>query len=374
MSRRRLGRIIVVLAVLALALTACSAAAAPTPLPIASPSVRVPLKCSQLFTVDAARALVGYPVSVKADETTTPVDIYAIAARQAGTLSCVWGGHGLAGETAGYNDQLEVDIAPDASTAYATNVAAIYAGTSPTSVNTPGVKSESLCDLTSYFFCGAEMLVGTYWVSVQLQNDYNLTISSDVANTRIQQVLTIAAATLRDAKPAAAWKPPASKLPTICSSTHSRATLQKILGMTALEPTPTTSGATDAYFSAFSGAASCQSRDDLATETGIAKVIYVDFEVLKGGAWSLQALVRSPHNSEYFGTYRAVKIPGTNAAVLACSISSDCSAIVAINNNVIEIDLEVPSTTKSITNLKPPSAKRTIATVSELIRAIGTAD
>src|ERR1700722_3699315 len=58
----------------------------PTPTQAAAPSVRVPVKCSSLFADAPVAPLNDGPVKSHPDETTNPVDITWVVARQYGTL------------------------------------------------------------------------------------------------------------------------------------------------------------------------------------------------------------------------------------------------------------------------------------------------
>jgi hypothetical protein len=286
-------------------------------------------------------ALVGYAVSVKSDETSTPTDISAIAARQHGTLVCIWGGTTGAGELAGYAEQLEIDIAVDAKAAYEKDTPAIDADDPPTQVNTAGDKSGSSCDVEDFFYCGGEMLVGNYWVSAALRNENVSTVSAAVAAARIQRVLTTVAAELAGTKPGSAWHHPASTLPTLCSAPGSRVALQHALGVPRLQSTPFVLTAINSFYLSEPGAdsATCQWRTA-----------------------SYKALVNSPHTDIVFGAYRAVQVPGSRAVVLSCSISF-CVAILTERANVVQIGLE-PVLSKKF---KGPSQRRTIQVLAALV-------
>jgi hypothetical protein len=218
----------------------------------AAPSVRVEKTCDTLFSVATISALVDTPVTLRSDQASAPVDLEEIAARQRGTLACVWGGTNQT--DGGYDQGLTLYVASDGAAGYATNIALIEADSPPTAENTAGDKSEYQCEAASDFQCSANMLVGTFWVSAYLQNLGGSTITADVANTRIQQVLSTIATALGAAKVEVAWKPPKSTLPAFCSDPNSIATLDSVLGVTALTPSSNDQGGLDAQSVAQSGA------------------------------------------------------------------------------------------------------------------------
>src|SRR5580698_2617615 len=138
---------------LALVLSACAPAVnTNTPVPTqhpshtakphqaASPSVRVPVTCASLFTPAVSSTLVGVPVTARQDETTAPIELTTIAARQAGELHCLWGGQDT--QDGGFVAQLAVDIAPDALAGFTANLPTIESESPPTAQNTAGDKSE----------------------------------------------------------------------------------------------------------------------------------------------------------------------------------------------------------------------------------------
>ena len=223
----------------------------PSPKQAAAPRIRVPAKCADLFTPTVISGLVDTPVTLQSDETTGPVDLEQIAAAQRGTLTCVWGGTDRT--DGGYDQGLTLYIAADGAAGYATNIPILEADSPPTAENTAGDKSEYACEATTDFECSANMLVGSFWVSAYIQNLGGSTIGADVANTRVQQVLTKAASVLEKAQQSPAWVPPGPALPSFCSDQSSIAKLDSVLGGIALSPTSNDQGGLDAQSIAESG-------------------------------------------------------------------------------------------------------------------------
>ena len=308
MTSRRALWIAVPAMVLVAALSGCapgtttSGAPAATPTPhrtslprqAATPSVRLEKTCDNLFSAATITALVDTPVTLQSDQASAPADLEEIAARQRGTLACVWGGTNRT--DGGYDQGLTLYVASDGAAGYATNIPLIEADSPPTAENTAGDKSEYQCEATSDFQCSANMLVGTFWVSAYLQNLGGSTITADVANTRIQQVLTTVATALTATKEDVAWKPPKSTLPAFCSDPNSIATLDSVLGGTALTPSSNEQGGLDAQSVAQSGAnyALCGWQAPDGGEAGTGHFTYIDIGMLRGGAWALADLTSAP--------------------------------------------------------------------------------
>ena len=160
----------------------------PTPTQAAIPSVRVPLTCSSLYSDAAVTPLIGVAVHSHIDETTLPTNIIDITARQYGNLVCLWGGQDRT--DGGYDQNLTIEISPDAATGFNANIHGLETiEGAPTAENTAGDKSEYYCGVQGEWQCSANMLVGTYWVTASIQN-LAATVSQSTANSRIQGVLT----------------------------------------------------------------------------------------------------------------------------------------------------------------------------------------
>jgi hypothetical protein len=322
-----------------------------TPTQATSPTVRVPVKCGALFTAAAISTLVDTPVTLQSDQTAVPADLEQIAARQRGTLACVWGGTDRT--DGGYDQGLTLYVAADGAAGYATNIPILEADSPPTAENTAGDKSEYLCEATTDFECSANMLVGTFWVSAYLQNLGGSSISSATANARIQQVLATLATDLGKTQQSAAWNPPGPSLPTFCSDQSSIAKLDSILGGIALAPSSNDQGGLDAQSIAESGSnyALCTWQAADSGEAGSGHFTYIDVGMLRGGAWVLKGLTAAPPTDWYLGAYKSVTVPGASAAVLACN-TTDCAAILAVGSSLVQINLDdVGNAAKEVSTL-----------------------
>jgi hypothetical protein len=311
----------------------------PTPTQAAAPSLRVPLKCADLFTPGVISGLVDTPVTLQSDESAGPVDLEQIAAAQRGSLACIWGGKNRT--DGGYDQGLTLYVAADGASGYATNIPILEADSPPTAENTAGDKSEYVCEATTDFQCSANMLVGDFWVSAYIQNLGDSTISADVANTRIQQVLSTIATALGKVKEANAWTPPGPALPAFCSDPNSIAKLDSILGGIALSPSSNDQGGLDAQSIAESGSnfAQCSWQTSDSGEAGTGHFTYIDIGMLRGGAWALKDLTAAPPTDWYLGAYKPVTVTGASATVLACN-GTDCAAIMAIGTIAVQVNLD----------------------------------
>ncbi len=343
-----------------LALSACAPAAPGTPsstghphatvkphphsTQAAAPTVRVPVKCSALFTDAAAAALIDSPINIHQDASTIPVDITDITERQYGSLHCIWAGDA---EDGGYAEDLSLDITPDAEAGYTANSSGFANQDPPVVTNTAGDQSVYGCDGAGDLACTANMLVGTYWVTAGLTNIADTTLSQSTADTRIQQVLTTVAAALKTAKPGPAWVPPGSALPGFCSSNASTAQVNTALGVSDFavvgEDAPETDAASypqlpGVYTQCAWGSAS-QSEP----------FTYLTIAMLKGGSWILPELPGQRNTKNYMlDAYAPMTIPGATAAAGDCSLPADeCEVAVSIGTTLVVIDLDDPSTAQS---------------------------
>lgn len=211
-----------ILAVLALsgcAPVATEPSAAPSPsltptptsaVPVA-PQSTLPLACAELFTVDEASELVHEDLAVAIDETLARNE-FEIAARQAGMLSCVWGGEDRT--DGGWGQRLEVRILPDADAAFDVGVwqvddgAIVYPAGSTT--------SEYLCSPVSESFggCFANVLVDGYWARASVQNGgLSVGFTTAIAEEAMRVIVDRLTDEISSAGPSRpAWEPPRDAL------------------------------------------------------------------------------------------------------------------------------------------------------------------
>ncbi|HEX4058637.1 MAG TPA: hypothetical protein VHX87_10040 [Galbitalea sp.] len=360
MKRFLTGIGLVSVAILALVLTACAPAVTNTPAPTqhashtakpqqaGSPSVRVPITCASLFTSGVSSTLVGVPVMTRADESTAPIELSTIAARQTGELHCLWGGTDT--QDGGSVAQLAVDIAPDALAGFTSNLPTIESESPPTAQNTAGDKSEYRCDIEGDFGCSANMLVGSYWVTVYLGDLGVGTVSQTTANHNIQQALTTIASALKTATALPAWNPP-GMLPGFCTQTGNLAKVQTAVGEPDFAASGIDTGPADA--ASYAQLTGTYTQCGWGSTDTSEKFTSVQLGFLKGGSWALPAMVGVQDPQLYMTpAYASISIPGADAAVASCSTGSNqCIVYLTIGKTLVNVELDDPGLSQVTTVL-----------------------
>jgi hypothetical protein len=197
----------------------------------------VPLNCGDLFSTTEVQALTGAPAPIDADESTAPSYLEALAARQFGLLECRWDGAGT-GDNMSYAARLSVEIAPDASASFdkffAADMASTFEQHTAPVENSAGDRSGYWCvtDVSQNSGglgpdCRAEMLLGSYWVSIRL-NEAN-PVAEAGASATMRSALGTVATKLRAAGHAKrAWIGSPAKAPAFCTSSASTTQVQTI--------------------------------------------------------------------------------------------------------------------------------------------------
>ena len=317
----------------------------PRPTQASVPAVRVPVKCSALFSDAAVSALIDSPVSVHRDASTIPVIMPDITQRQYGSLRCVWGGEV---EDSGFVEDLTLDITPDAKAGFIANLSGFSNENPPVVTNSAGDQSVSGCDGSGgALSCVANMLVGNYWVTASLTNIEDTTLSQATSNTRIQQVLTTVAAALKNATAAPAWVPPGSALPTFCSSGASTAQVNTALGVTDFASVGEDEAETDA--ASYTQLAGTYTQCAWGTGSTTEPFTFLEVAMLEGGAWIIPELPGQKNTENYtLDTYTALTVPGATAAAGDCSLSADsCEVALSIGSLLVVVDMDDPSTAQS---------------------------
>lgn len=301
--------------------------------------MRVGVKCADLFSESDASSLVGEAVKLRLDESSSPVGITDIAARQRGILACTWGGTDQ--KDGFYNESLTVTVVPDASAEFATDFPKTDTATDPTATNTAGSQSAYGCYTgIDPLLCVADMLAGSDWVTVQLQNQRGTVLSRAAESQKVQQVLTSVATSLSRATALAPWVPPPGPALGFCTSPTNLDQVRSAVKSSDFISAPPELGAADARTLAqFEDTfAQCEWGLPTFTSGGPGQLAYLLVSMLRGGAWALPAMTQSPPTDWQFGQYAPISIPGTTSAILACN-PTDCAAIVAIGSTAVEIEV-----------------------------------
>ena len=326
----------------------------PTPTPTAAsaePTIRVPLQCGSLFTSTAATALVGVPVTASVDESTKPADVSDVADVQRGILTCTWGGKDKT--DSGYDQALSIYVEPDGAEDFATNLAYLKKGFADAQTNTFGDESTYGCGSGDGFDCAANVLVGSYWLTVDLHDFDSLHQASKLTvESRIKQVLTIVVPALQSAGEASApWIAPVGAISSYCTKKNNVVDARKAFGSPGLSydsdpPQPFGDVSTIAESGAdYASCAWYQLGDTPKGQSSDASV-----GILHGGGWAIPQFVADPPTQWYVGTYKVVSVPGTTGAVLACN-NADCDAIVGIGTDAVEIAFSNLGTVRNLNGL-----------------------
>jgi VCBS repeat-containing protein len=331
--------------------------AAPTATPSPSvtaasaPGSRVPLGCSDLLDQASWQALAGSAAKVDQDENTPATNLESIAQQQYGALACDWDGT-YTSSASNPGSELQVVVAPDASTQFESRFATIMADQTGTShpaatENVAGKQSGYWCgtDLdalgadSNVPICDAEMLVSNFWVSIQVSTVSALTRPQLTAG--LSKAMTVIAAKLSAAGPAPAqWVAPATP-PDFCTNAASTASVRTIVGDQTLVAAPLATGAVSARTIGLVGRnVSCSWHGGTYGSLVIA--------LLAGGSWALPNLVpRAPADAAY-GTspYLSLSVAGATSPKVSCG-GGTCDAFLAVGTTAVEIVYVDPGTSKN---------------------------
>ena len=318
--------------------------ATPTPAPttVADPVSRLPLGCDDLLSTAVVDTTVGSSaVVLQRDEDAAPTSVSDIAARQNGTLQCVWGGKYQT--DGGYDDGLTLEIAVDAADAYAHYVPLFDAQSRGTPVvNTVGAKSEYLCGGGSNeFWCTGNMLVGTTWVSIGLQDSSKPGATVAVAKTRMQKTMTTVATELASITVLPAWNAPASTVSPFCANVADHtAAVRRLLAAPKLK----IDDLSDQF--AKPDASVTASSANAIVSCGWNGEGYLGVDELPNGAWAMPTLVADPPLLEGIGTYVPVTVTGADSALFVHGGEGASSAIFTIGANLYDISFNEYGTKK----------------------------
>jgi hypothetical protein len=321
----------------------------PTATAAATPGSRVPLKCADLFSPATVALLVGAPVNVLRDESTPPGNLQDVAAAQLGVLGCDWaGGDGF---EAGYLADLSVYIAPESRAGFTANFShdlaeAPEAAGAPVK-NTAGDKSGYWCEAQGRSgdspLCSAQMLVGSYWVSVSFSAVAPATAATATANT--QKILAMVATQLRAAGPpeTTVWAAPASTPPGFCTDPNSTVEVRKILAAPGLTVYPTGQRILDASRAALDG-------HDVYCLWSDSKEGSASVELLASGSWIFPGFAPVAAGDSIVQSYAPVAVPGASSALMGCG-QGGCEAYLAVGTTAVDISMVDLGTAKDIVAL-----------------------
>lgn len=328
--------------------SAAAPTATPTPIAASVPGSRVPLGCADLLGASSLTAIAGKAPHVYHDQSTAPTSIADIAQDQYGALDCTW----FHQDNTNTGAELQVDVAPDAQSAFTSRFAAIMAdqslSTHPTATeNIAGDQSGFWCanvvDALGADFnlpiCDGELLVSGYWVSIEVDTVNGLSRSQLVA--AVPTVMKDIATRIEAAGSAPAqWVAPATTPPGFCTASTSTAIVRSIFGDSTLVAVTTPSNGTTASTIGLVGPyAAC---DWNSKSYG-----YLRIRLLAGGSWAFPSFAPVPTGDSGFTAqdYSALTVAGTTSAKEACA-SGECDAFLAVGSSAVEVAYNDPGVTK----------------------------
>lgn len=315
----------------------------------AAPSVRVPVGCADLFSDSVAATLLGTPVAFRWDESTLPKDIDSIAERQYGALQCFWAGPDR--PDGGYAEYFGVTITPDATAAFNANIANLEQQDPPSESGVAGDQSEISCSASQDvgLFCDSNMLVGSYWVEVDLNP--GVFRPEATGNAQVKAALVTIAGKLAGTTAGAKWKPGASAMSPFCSDGQraaSAAALNAAVGRTDLtydpgEAVPSSAATVPQQSGNY---ASCDWDTD-ASDGAQGDFNSLSITLLNGGAWVMPLLLANlGEDSLQRGPFTRLTVPGVGTAAYQCAGETDtCSVLVADGSLLIGLRIGDTTTT-----------------------------
>jgi hypothetical protein len=308
----------------------------------------VQIKCADLYSVDEAAKLINATPTIAGDETTAPAYLDDAANAQLGALRCVW--RGPDGTEISAAEDLAIQIAPDSADGYASHAAADLKPVSKsdkTFTNTAGDQSGYWCHSvdSTETYCTAQMLVGTFWATVNLSvadpSGAKPIMDSTVAS-RMQTVLTAVAGKLAASpKPVPQWVAPATTPPAFCGVGASTAKVRSIFAVPGYSPEPAATPYIDAGSVATIGRTQSCSWSD-----SHKKASTLDIELLAGGSWVYPAFHTTAYADGLVSTFSPTSVAGAMYADLGCD-QGFCESSFAVGTTLVHIDFADLGTAKN---------------------------
>lgn len=333
--------------------SAATPTATPTPVAASVPGSRVPLTCADVLGTGSLAAITGESPHVYHDEGTAPADVADIARDQYGALECTW----FKQDSASAGAELQVDVAPDAESAFSSRFAAIMANQSPSkhpaaTRNIAGDQSGFWCanDVDALGadanlpICDGELLVSGYWVGLEVDTVNGLSRPQLVES--VPAAMKAIASRLEAAGTAPAqWVAPATTPPDFCTAPTSTAAVRSIFGDSTLGASKAAPFSTTASTIGLVGPyAACNWRSKT---NG-----YVQVKVLAGGSWAFPAFVPIPTGDSGYTEkdFSTLTVAGTTSAKAAC-VDGGCDAFLAVGSSAVEVAFNDPGVARRATTL-----------------------
>ena len=308
----------------------------------------MPLGCAGLLGTSSLTAIAGDAPHIYHDQSTAPTSITDIAQDQYGALDCNW----FQQDSTITGAELQVDVAPNAQSAFRSRFAAIMAdqslSTHPTATeNIAGDQSGFWCANvvdglgadSNLPICDGELLVSGYWVSIEVDTVNGLSRPQLVAAVPVAMKDIATRLEAAGAAPAQ-WIAPATTPPGFCAASTSTAIVRSIFGDSTLLPAPTPSESTTASTIGLVGPyAAC--------DWGSNSYGYLQIRLLAGGSWAFPSFAPVPIGDSSFAAqdYSVLTVAGTTSAKVAC-VGGGCDAFLAVGSSAVEVAYNDPGVTK----------------------------
>ncbi|HEY0253829.1 MAG TPA: hypothetical protein VGC41_20000 [Kofleriaceae bacterium] len=259
----------------------------------------------------------------------------------------MWGGKDMTDSS--YDQTLDLSIAPDSAGAYAANITALKkfegmkvsvsigdGGALGCETYNTGAGSDRI------MYCNSTMLVGTSWVTARVQGNGPKSLTTAVANARVEKMLTAIAGSLAGVTTGPAWTPPTDKPLAFCSSPSATAAVRTAFAAPKLQKNkadPSSPFDASTISHANGVYSTCGWQLSPPGVAGTANVTDVSISTLAGGGWVLPQLEAAPPTQWYVGRYAPVTIPGATGGVLACN-NADCNAILEVGTSAVSVGFD----------------------------------
>lgn len=320
-----------------------TATSSPTPAAAALPTPTLPVTCADVLTDQAASDILQTPVQLTVDEAGIR-GIDTIADRQAGLLTCVWGGESKTDN--GWDDTIDLDVLPNAAADYDAGVWKVDDGATPYTV---GDLSECLCspvDANGQSVCAANLLLDGYWAHAYTQTSFTDGRTLASAEASMATLLDSLAATITAAgAPNTAWSRPGDAIAgTFCADPGASTGVIRDAFATPDLAAPVADESSTGLQTAAQAAEGRSGETRCAWSTAQAGYVENDrtgsvyLQIVPGGAWAFPSLLATPPAVSYMlSALTPVTVPGGYPAIAACNDANECYAMLSVGGSLLGI-------------------------------------
>jgi hypothetical protein len=298
---------------------------------LTAPQSILPLDCADLTDLAVLQANFVTPLSVRLDQSSSPLSPYSAGVIQAGGLTCVWGGENRTDSS--WDEGVTLSILGRAASAFADVYAQNSAGAQ--SLDTLGDGSLFSCfGGDTHYDCSGEVLIGDYWLNARVADATSTDDASarDVFAAVLSPVIMAVAAA---GAPRALWEPPADAFTgtSLCTDPAAAAA--------ALGADPASISVVNTVGEDLDqGSEAMRRSPGVRCTWGPADAPYATgITVLPGGEWAMDRYEADadPHISTLQSTAEPVVIAGTDRALLSCG--DGCYVAMTVGGSIIYLYL-----------------------------------